>query len=223
MKNILLVFAKYPAKGEVKTRLGAEIGHDNALKLYTSFVSHIINTMKNHIDVDEIWCAVSPKNKVEAFSSQFKGATSYFAQNADASLGTRLRDGISQLLQRGDNKVVAIGTDSPNMPAENITAAFKKLDRHDFVLGPALDGGYYLIGQSQIVESVFNDIEWSSEKVLQQSISKIKNAGCTYALLPPFYDIDTAQNLKQLMVDAPDLLNSITGTEELFQSLRDDS
>jgi hypothetical protein len=101
-------------------------------------------------------------------------------------------------LRQADDRVVIIGSDSPTLPREHVTAAFERLRQADVVLGPATDGGYYLVGMRGRCWPIFEGIEWSTPTVLADTIDRVRQAGAKLALLPPWYDVDTAADLHLL-------------------------
>ncbi|MEC9096347.1 MAG: TIGR04282 family arsenosugar biosynthesis glycosyltransferase, partial [Planctomycetota bacterium] len=120
------------------------------------------------------------------------------SSQATGDLGDRMETFFQQAVEHQFERTVLIGTDSPTLPATIIEEAFEILTKVDCVIGPATDGGYYLIGCRQQVPPVFDDIDWSSDKVLDQTLKSLQQAGCSYQLLPPWFDIDTIDDLKKL-------------------------
>jgi rSAM/selenodomain-associated transferase 1 len=113
-------------------------------------------------------------------------------------LGARLKQAFSQAFDENVKGVVVMGSDSPTVPLECINEAFDELSHHDVVLGPALDGGYYLLGSSRYVPDLFEHISWGSPTVLQETVDALQRAGSSYSLLIEWYDIDTAEDLARL-------------------------
>ena len=113
---------------------------------------------------------------------------------ASGGLGERMEQAFRQAFEAGAKKVVIIGSDCPELTGEMLQRAFDQLDEADYVLGPAPDGGYYLLGMKELESSVFHDIEWSTETVRAQTLEKIQAAGKSYALLPVLSDVDTEED-----------------------------
>ena len=112
---------------------------------------------------------------------------------ADADLGERLKQFFTQARQHGFARIVAIGTDSPTLPVAWVEQAFALLENHEVVIGPALDGGYYLIGASKELP-LFEAIPWSSSRVLAATVERLQTGDARLALLPPWYDVDTVDD-----------------------------
>jgi rSAM/selenodomain-associated transferase 1 len=113
-------------------------------------------------------------------------------------LGERLENAFRAAFEEGVNRIVVVGSDSPTVPLECIEEAFDELTRHDVVIGPALDGGYYLLGSSRFVPELFRDISWGGPKVLQETDEALIRTGRSVLHLIPWYDIDTDEDLVRL-------------------------
>ena len=105
------------------------------------------------------------------------------------------------LFAQGYQQVLIIGTDAPTLPLDHVKQALTRLEQHDLVLGPALDGGYYLIGLKRPIQALFHDIPWSTDQVLKRTQEQAAKAGLTVALLEPWRDVDTLDDL-QALIDA---------------------
>ena len=184
--NILVIFAKYPELGKVKTRLAKDIGDKKALEIYTSLLSNIIAEHKDQ-EYDLI-ISVLPKEKEQTFKNMFNVKT--MAQYGD-NLGMSMYDTFLKLTKY--EKVILIGSDIPEANSGIITRAFKELNNKDIVLGPNPDGGYYLVGMNS-PHNIFSDITWSTDRVLQGTIQKIKTQELTHTLLEELNDIDTIED-----------------------------
>ena len=206
MTTALIIFAKYPQAGKVKTRLAATIGEQQACALYREFVRWFLQRMLRTDLFDEIAFAVSPQEQLGQFEKLFPGADAYIAQNPARDLGGRMDEVMQLWRARGFQRVLITGTDSPNLPIAYLQQAVEALSRHDVVFGPADDGGYYLVGQSKPVAGMFEGITWSTETVLQESVEKLLQSGTSYHLLPAYYDIDDIEGLHRLEQENPELL-----------------
>ena len=193
--STLGIFAKQPVPGMVKTRLGAEIGHDAAAALYAAFQRDLLFRTRETAERRVLaWAPLGAD--AEAY---FRGVTfpgDILWPQPEGMLGERLLRFFQEFLLRGP--VVVIGTDSPTLPVELIKQALESLQNVDAVLGPATDGGYYLIGQSKPVPQLFTNIDWSSPDVLRQTIERLRSAGGSFELLAPWYDVDTLADVKFL-------------------------
>ncbi|TWT52278.1 2-phospho-L-lactate guanylyltransferase [Thalassoglobus neptunius] len=208
--NILAIFMKHPEPGKVKTRLGREIGFDEAAELYQAFQLDLLESTQRTSD-----------QRVIAFSPVAEASRKYFVEHAneddllweqpEATLGERLIQVFDDFLNQ-DNRVVVIGSDSPSLPNRLIEEAFRQLETSDIVLGPACDGGYYLVGQRTRCPEMFNDISWSEPSVLSQTVERIRNAQQSLCLLEPWYDVDSLDDL-QMLREHLDAMRTSNSTE----------
>jgi rSAM/selenodomain-associated transferase 1 len=132
----------------------------------------------------------APAERKADFSALVQGRFVLLAQT-QGDLGQRLSAFIESQLQEGADAVVVVGTDSPTLPVEYVERAFAELETADVVLGPATDGGYYLLGCGGQLPPVFESIRWSSEHVLRDTITHLSDPQWRLTLLPPWYDVDT--------------------------------
>lgn len=182
--NALIIFIKNPELGKVKTRLAKTVGDEKALVIYKALMAH----------TREIALVVST-DRLLFYSQEIhpndQWSTTNFKKHLQATgdLGTKIKTAFQQAFQ-DHQKVVIIGSDCASLTPAIVEVAFQQLDKHDFVIGPALDGGYYLLGMNQYEPSVFDDIEWSTASVLEDTKQRIKELKKDYVLLPALSDID---------------------------------
>jgi uncharacterized protein len=201
----LLVFARLPEPGKVKTRLAAEIGEERALEVYESLLRDVlaavgISTPDREIEV--MW-PPTPNANGEALRRAFGPHAT--AMQTGAGLGDRLSMALSErFFFHRTEKIAVIGVDDPSITRELLDRTFALLDSVEYVLGPATDGGYYLIGCRALAydPSVFDGIEWGTSTVLAATLAKIAELGRTVAILPEHYDIDTASDLQRYRAEA---------------------
>lgn len=197
----LLVFARLPELGRVKTRIAAEIGHERTLDAYRAMLDDLlarIGHSDEEIQVEIMWTASQ-----DATGDDLRAAFGdrMLAMQTGATLGDRMNIAFSERVFFHDAaKVIAIGTDDPGIDRSTVARAFRLLDSCDWVVGPSSDGGYYLIGcrGGDFFSEVFMDIEWSTDTVLEATLEKIRDRGLTVALLPQRTDIDHASDLREL-------------------------
>ncbi|MEN0046280.1 MAG: TIGR04282 family arsenosugar biosynthesis glycosyltransferase [Bacteroidota bacterium] len=180
----LLIFIKNPEKGKVKTRIAKTAGDEKAYQVYLELSMHT-RKIAQKLNVDRL-----------LFYSQFiNDADDWEADvfqkylQTDGDLGDRMVGAFEKAFEQ-HQKVVIIGSDCASLNSSIVEEAFAALDSHDFVLGPAKDGGYYLLGMSSLQVSVFNNIEWSTENVFAYTLRNIKNLDGSYTLMPVLSDID---------------------------------
>jgi hypothetical protein len=199
----LLIFAKYPEPGKVKTRLAASLGAQEAAFLYERFVRKILETGKSS-GAQQIFVAMSPAEKLASFGEKFPGDYVLFAQIDSPDLGERIVAGAQHVFVEGCKKLLIIGTDSPSFPLAFLEEANRSLDSHDMVMGPAEDGGYYLIGMKEIRKRLFEGIGWSTSAVLTQTLERADKLKLRVHLLPSWYDVDDLSSYQRLKRDSPE-------------------
>lgn len=192
----LLFFVKEPVAGKVKTRLAAAVGESAAVELYKCFILDMMSVFEVlNVKVDMF---VEPEDGCRWFAKWFDGGYSYFGQSG-SDLGERMKNAFSVAFDSGAEKVVLVGSDVPGLSAGFITEALAALDTCDAVIGPAYDGGYYLMGFRQVgfLGEVFDGIEWSSDKVFARSIEILKGQRRKIHVLGKLEDIDSLADLKR--------------------------
>lgn len=193
MNSSLILFVKYPEPGKVKTRLAYSIGVMEATKLYKSWVENIVSELKNLSCVD-LYIFFPEKKYTKEFMN-WLGTDLNFCIQSGKDLGYKMNNAFKKMFNGGYKKVVLAGSDIPDLNNKTIIEAFESIDNNDVVLGKSQDGGYYLIALKESQEELFTNIKWSSEKVLNQTISKCKSLGLKYKLLNELTDIDTLRDL----------------------------
>jgi len=196
----LLMFAKYPEPGKVKTRLAASVGAGLAAQLYQEFIRSTF-ALAQQVEVAARFVTFAPADKEQDFRKLFPESGFWFAQADSADLGVRLHRAIQHVQACGYAKVITIGTDSPSLPAAYLSQAMAALSTHDLVLGPATDGGYYLIGVKSAPRELFTGIAWSTEKVLEQSQLRAEELGMSVHQLPRWYDVDDLAALRRFCAE----------------------
>lgn len=196
----LLVFARLPELGKVKTRLAADVGDARALAVYESMLHTLIASIgepTRETEIEFLW-PPSPSANGELIRRAF-GSHAAAMQTGD-TLGDRLCMAFSErFFFHRTQKIIAIGVDDPTLPRALIDHAFALLDSCEFVVGPAVDGGYYLFGCRALSfdPAVFSGIEWGTPTVLKTTVDRIAATNRTMALLPERMDIDTADDLER--------------------------
>ena len=183
------MFARAPELGRVKTRLAADVGPLRALEIYRQLGERVIREVRR--SPAHLVIAYDPP-ELEPVMRAWLGDSFAYEPQSDGDLGTRMAKAMTARIVAGAERIVVIGTDCPSVTADTITAAFAALDAADVVFGPALDGGYYLVGAMRVHECLFHDIPWSTAHTLDVSLARARAAGLRVALLPPMRDIDTA-------------------------------
>lgn len=194
----LLVFVKYPQKGRVKRRLSADLDETSGQELYRCFVHDtLLTAQKINAQLRICFFPVDEKEKFR----EWLGHNLMFVPQKGFDLGERMKQCLSDACREGFHRVVLIGSDSPDLPINILQSAIAELQTYDIVLGPSTDGGYYLIGfqGANFEPSVFDDVQWGTASVLTRTIQNIHNSKKRYLLLPQWSDVDTLDDLKQLI------------------------
>ena len=196
MSTSLIIFAKSPIPGKVKTRLTPCITPTEAAELYKAFIIDIIgNTHK--LKYERVTIADTPSNEEATFHSICGQSVDYLPQKGH-DLGERMKNAFKHSFDKGSKRTVIIGTDSPTLPSSYIQKAFDALKEVSVTIGPTFDGGYYLIGLSEQNDAIFDGIDWSTSKVFGQTLTRIQVVNKQLYVLPPWYDVDTPDNLEFL-------------------------
>lgn len=201
----LVIFAKAPIPGQVKTRLCPDLTEDEAATLHGSFVLDTLERTKAAVTkfklpIDRyLACAPSSTHVFFRIMEARHGVTLLDQEGDD--LGQRMRLAFETLFRRGYRQVCLVGTDVPSLPLTHYREAVEALTRHDLVLGPAQDGGYYLIGMTTPHPKLLEDIPWSTDQVLTLTQQKAKVEGLNLTLLPVWKDVDTIEDLHALIED----------------------
>lgn len=203
MRRCLVVVAKQPIAGEVKTRLAASIGTEQALGLYLCALKDTLELVSGYnVAVKAVLSYAPATLEARSFFQELAVGFLLLSQSV-GDFGERLLDTFRQLAQRGMETIVMIGTDSPNLPRAYLDLAFAALDDPavDAVLGPATDGGYYLIGMRRPHPLLFERIHWSTGVVAAETSARAVEAGLRLVTIPGWYDLDTVDDLHLLLND----------------------
>ena len=189
------IFAKYWEPGKVKTRLAATLGNEPASQIYRLFVSTLVSRFRHCADIREL--CFTPQEQADAFALLAGAAWTIKAQSR-GDLGSRMASFFEDSFRAGADRVVLIGSDSPTLPVEYVESAFRLLRESDVVLGPTEDGGYYLVGASRNAVGIFQNIEWSTSRVWEQTVARLHELQLSYQSLPQWYDVDELADLVRL-------------------------
>lgn len=203
----IVMFSKAPEPGKVKTRLATHMSDIEAASFHEAFVLDTLDTLAV-IEDAKIYIACHP-DKEHLFFKEIEESfdIKIFNQRGD-DLGERMKNAFHYLRKMGHKEILVIGSDSPTLPAEILNEAFDSLKKDELVVGPSLDGGYYLIGISGKIPDLFAGIEWGTDKVFDETLKRAKESNLNFALLPFWYDIDTINELRFLSIHLNDLDNS---------------
>ena len=191
----LIVFAKAPIPGEVKTRLCPPLDSDEAASLHGTLVLDTIERTKGLQGIT-LFVAGTP-DLAHPFFKVLEGR--YGAKlllQRGPDLGSRMQWAMQDAFEQGAQEVLLIGTDLPALPRAHLVEALTLIKSHEIVLGPTADGGYYLIGLRKMIPALFDGIAWSTPTVFAETKKKIEAAGLSLGLLPECRDLDTLDDLK---------------------------
>jgi rSAM/selenodomain-associated transferase 1 len=199
--NALVILTKAPEPGQSKTRLVPPLTFEEAAELAHVLLIDQLENLAN-FSTAQLFLAYTPPAASSWFQALTPRGGSCFCQQGD-SLGDRMRQAFEHLFARGFQRAILIGADLPALSLAALDDAIASLQTKDceVVLGPSLDGGYYLVGMNKLVADIFDDIEWSRHDVLARTIEKLNAQNKKYKLLRPWYDIDTIDDLRRLELD----------------------
>jgi uncharacterized protein len=194
----LVVFARAPEKGFVKTRLRERFSEDECLALYEAMLLDVLELASSVPGFDRrclYWAGAS-----EVLPSEIGEVSQTFHNcgQVGPDLGSRMYNAMHAEFAFGSRRVVLIGCDSPDLPPEYVAQALHALESVPLVLGPSEDGGYYLIGASRLVGEPFEGVEWGSSSVLAKTLEILRSNEIRFSLLPAWYDIDRPEDLYRL-------------------------
>lgn len=182
--NLLIIFGKYPEGGKVKTRLAKSIGEDKATEAYIRLMNHTLDLASN-LDCDTC-LAYSDENQLAEWNGKVNLVT---VQEGD-DLGERMINAFKSSFDQGYERIVLIGSDCAELRTDIVEEAFEGLEYNEVVVGPAEDGGYYLIGTNTHLPVLFEDMEWSTKEVFENTFHRIRWAKVGAEFLEKLSDVD---------------------------------
>ncbi len=203
----IMIFGREPVLGQVKTRLEPELGAEGCLALYSEMLSRTLGTLRDsNLAPLELWVSSNPSHKLFLRHCNKKDIHLQKGEN----LGKKMAYAVSKSLNSGEvDGLVIVGSDCPAMKPGYVADALKSLyckrNKVDVVIGPALDGGYVLIALKVPRVKIFQNIEWGTGGVMEQTLARIGADRLRYKLLEPLWDVDEAEDLKRLGSVAPRL------------------
>ena len=198
-QSALIIVAKEPVPGQTKTRLCPPFSLESAAAFYRCLLLVSLALMARLETVDHT-IAYAPPDTRGYFARLAPDGFSLVAQ-VGANLGERLANALTQHFEQGYQRVVIMNSDGPTLPLAHLEEAFSGLDRAAVTLGPGHDGGYYLIGMKRLHHELFEGIDWSTERVIAQTLTACHRLGLSVHQLPEWYDVDLAGDLERLRRD----------------------
>jgi uncharacterized protein len=191
---MLIIFTRYPRPGQAKTRLIPALGPQGAARLQIAMTEHSLSQARGL----KTPIAIYYTNGEEPELRDWLGEDLCYYPQAAGDLGAKMLGAFCHTLGEGNDAAVIIGTDCPGIDTQLLAQTFEALQTSDLVLGPALDGGYYLIGLRRVIPALFDSIPWSTDQVLGQTLGIAKGLDLSIHLLPELPDIDRPEDLQYL-------------------------
>ncbi len=214
--SALIVFARRPEPGAVKTRLTATLTPEEAARLYEAFLRDALNQYQA-LDVDARLYFSPPAGSIPDDLIP-EGVTLH--QQQGPVLGARMKIAFVESFGDGYQRLVIIGTDHPTLPTAFIEQAFEALRRPlSICIGPSDDGGYYLLGMNDFYPEVFHDMRYSHADVFEQTLERAGRTGAHLTVLPPWYDVDTPDTLRRLVIELKDPAFEVPYTRRVLAAL----
>lgn len=195
-KERLIVFTRYPEAGEAKTRLIPALGAVGAATVHRQMTEHTLSQVRKLRTAHPISVEVHfAGNRGHQEMQDWLGSDLVYQPQGTGDLGVRMARSLSAAFDDNIDRAIIIGTDCPGLNADLMGKAFHHLLSHDLVLGPAIDGGYYLIGLRCLIPELFSGINWGTAEVLPQTVEIAKKLDVSVAYLPPLADVDRPEDL----------------------------
>ena len=193
-KKLLMIFVRNPELGKVKTRLAKTVGDKRALEIYNDLLQYTRDVSINCTSEK----AVFYSHFIDDFDGWSNVVYQKFVQEGGNDLGVRMHNAFKLAFEKGYDSVVIIGSDCLELSTHDLEEAFFSLEKKDVIVGPAKDGGYYLLGMNKLHHQLFENKTWSSENVLLDTLLDIENLNLTYQLLDTLSDVDYEEDLKEM-------------------------
>ena len=184
MKVILML--KAPRPGTVKTRLAKDLGYERATEIYRKLVEHQIAQLPPEFDVEIYFAPVDAEQEMKGWL----GNKFQFHPQSEGNLGDRLSASANEVFNNQTDGLIFLGGDCPHLTTEILMKCKRQMENHEVVIGPACDGGYYLIGIKKPWPQLFEGIDWGTERVQEQTLFRIRENALNYFLLPELEDVD---------------------------------
>ena len=194
-RPLLIVFYRNPVRGAVKTRLAATVGDEKALQIFSKLALHTQDIVAE-VAVDKNVCYSESIQEGDVWPDHYQKTVQH-----GADLGERMKDAFARGFRSGYNAICIIGTDCLELTGNIVVEAFESLRHADAVIGPAQDGGYYLLGMRKLYPEVFRNKAWSTETVCRDTIADFERLGLTFVKLPVLCDVDTEEDLPDTWKD----------------------
>jgi len=209
-RDALILFARFPVAGKAKTRLIPALGPDGAARMHRRLAEHAVAVGRSAARTSDLSVTICCTGGRRRDFRAWLGHDLCYVRQPSGDLGARMQHAFETVFANGAAHALAVGTDVPGVSPSILSQATKSLADHDVVLGPAADGGYYLIGMKRPLPELFRDLDWGTERVAEQTRNIIRRSGLTVAELPVLNDIDRPEDLAVLRED-PSFTDVFTG------------
>jgi uncharacterized protein len=193
--NHVIVFTRYPEPGKTKTRLTPELGAEGAAELQRKMAEHAIIRVRELSKIRPISIEVRYQGGNLSLMRQWLGSEILYREQEGADLGEKMLTAFVEAFRNGAERILLIGTDCPGISAPILEKAFEELDQSDLALGPAADGGYYLIGLKKVYPELFVNVPWGTETVLERTLEIARLRGLSAGLVDRLHDVDRPEDL----------------------------
>jgi hypothetical protein len=216
VSSALIVFAKYPEPGRVKTRLTPALTPDEAASLYRAF---LLDALDQYTALPaDIRLYLGPSESTPPLREGPPGVKQFVQQGA--ALGERMKRAFEETFAAGYQRAVIIGTDHPTLPTAFVRQAFDAIaSPASLSIGPSTDGGYYLLGMNTFYPKLFEGMQYSHEDVLKDTLARATKTSAHITLLPPWYDVDRPEDVQRLVDDLRDRPNQAPRTQAALRRL----
>ncbi len=191
-KNALIIFVRKPELGKVKTRLAKSLGDEKALEIYIDLLQHT-HAISVNLECDKYLFYSDGIEYNDIWESNIYNKNEQEGEN----LGDRMLLAFHKVFQLGYRSIVIIGSDCPGLSSEIINESFERLTNNDIVIGPSIDGGYYLLGMKKLIPELFKNKKWSTDFVLADTIKDTVSLKLQCSFLPELTDIDTEEDYQK--------------------------
>ncbi len=199
-KDKIIIFTRYPRPGSTKTRLIPLLGKDGAALIHRKMALKTVSTCQRYSSNSRVTIEIHYEGCEEQLMKQWLGNSFPYKKQAGGNLGNRMVHAFNVAFQKGSQRVIIIGTDCPELMTDHLKATFDSLNDNHLVLGPAFDGGYYLIGlrkdtYQRTMPALFKNIEWGSSSVLDTTAKNARFLDISFHLLPSLHDVDRPEDI----------------------------
>lgn len=194
---LIIIFAREPIPGQVKTRLIPALGKEGAANLYKRLLDYAVQNVSSANLAPANLC-ITPESCKQYFTQINSSSSFEFSEQVGEDLGSRMHNALASGLKKY-SKIILIGTDCPFLSKDDLQQAIEALDSNDMVFSPARDGGYVLVGASKLTPDLFENIDWGTERVMEQSRKNLHRYGFSWHELSIQFDIDDENDFKYLL------------------------